>query len=191
MNKFKTTRNENFLDGSKAGIYQEGIKTQLEWIKRQLEYADFSQKYTLRYDLKRGEIYEIDWGINVNAEFSNRHFGVVMVDSDAMNPLVTVCPLKSNHGGTNSKSDIDLGCIPELGSYNTTIAVVNQVRTIDKLRLYMRRAIGVEYRNDLSDFSKKQEIHIMRLTNDKMNELTEAYKRYIMSEMINPPEIVD
>ena len=158
------------------------MKSQLDWIRRQLEYADFSERYQLRYDLKRGEIYEFDWGLNVNAEFSNRHFGVVLVDSDAYNPLVTVCPLKSNHSGINTKSDLDLGFIPELGTQNTTIAVVNQVRTIDKLRLYMKRAIGTKYEVNLSDAVNSTKISIIRLTEDKLNKLTEAYKTYIANE---------
>ena len=114
--KFKTEKNDLESISSKHAIRQEGMRTQLEWIKRQLEYASFSEKFSLRYNLKRGEIYEIDWGLNVNAEFSNRHFGVVMADSDEHNPLVTVCPLKSNHSGANPKSDLDLGYIDSLNN---------------------------------------------------------------------------
>ncbi len=173
--KFKTEKVDLNSYGTKQSIRQEGMRTQLEWIKRQLEYASFSERFSLRYSLKRGEIYEIDWGLNVNAEFSNRHFGVVLADSDEFNPLVTVCPLKSNHSGAHAKSDIDLGYIKELNTGKTTIAVVNQIRTIDKLRLYLRRIIGV------SDYDKNNEenISIIRLENDKLNMIVEAYKKYI------------
>ena len=181
MAKFKTEKNSNYYSSSKTAIKQSGMKNQLEWIKRQLEYADFSEKYSLRYDLKRGEIYEIDWGININAEFSNRHFGVVLVDSDAFNPLVTVCPLKSNHAGANPKSDIDLGFIPELGTMNTTLAVVNQVRTIDKLRIYLRRAIGRYGDRFLCDSYDEEKSSVMRLTNDKLKQVLDGYKRYLES----------
>ena len=183
MTKFKTERNDNYYSSSKTAIKQSGMKNQLDWIRRQLEYADFSEKYSLRYDLKRGEIYEFDWGINVNAEFSNRHFGVVLVDSDAFNPLVTVCPLKSNHSGINPKSDVDLGFIPELGTMNSTIAVVNQVRTMDKLRIYMKRAIGRYGEHVLSDSYEDENNSVMRLTNDKINKVIEGYKRYLDSAM--------
>ena len=178
MSKFKTEKNE-FVDyGSKYELVREGRREQLDWIRRQLEYFSFAEQYSLRYDLKRGEIYEIDFGLNVHAEFSNRHYGVVLVDSDEFNPLVTICPLKSNHGTLNPKSDIDLGYVDCLRTQNTTIAVVNQVRTIDKLRLYMRRAIGYK-RNMLADSEYEEKYTIMRLENDKLERLTNAYIRYL------------
>lgn len=179
MEKFKTEKNDWMPYGSKSYLRQDGRKSQLDWIRRQLEYADFSEKYQLRYDLRRGEIYEIDWGINVNAEFSNRHFGVVLVDSDEYNPLVTVCPLKSNHSGINPKSDVDLGYIPELGTRNTTIAVVNQVRTIDKLRIYMKRVIGRDLTSSLSENNDIRNQDVLRLKEDKFELIIKGYKNYI------------
>ncbi len=174
--------------GNKSAIRQDGMRSQLEWIKRQLEYADYSERYTLRYDLKRGEIYEIDWGINVNAEFSNRHYGVVLVDSDIFNPLVTVCPLKSKHSSyVNPKSDVDLGYIQDLGNKNSTVAVVNQVRTIDKLRLYTKRIIGMKYESRLADNYQLEDKPILRLTKEKFNLLLEACKRYFNNE--TPTEV--
>lgn len=118
------------------------IKSQLEWIKRQLEYASFSEKYKLRYSLKRGEIYEFDWGYNVNVEFSNRHYGVVLTDSSEYNPLVIVCPLKTNKHGAHPRSDLDLGIIPGLREGVKTLAVINQIRSLDKMRLYTKNAIA-------------------------------------------------
>ena len=191
MEKFRTEKNENYYSSSKVAIKQSGMKNQLDWIKRQLEYADFSEKYSLRYDLKKGEVYEFDWGINVNAELSNRHYGVVLVDSDVFNPLVTVCPLKSNHSGINPKSDVDLGFIPELGTQNNTIAVVNQVRTIDKLRIYMRRVIGRGEDRYLSDSYEYNKVSILRLTNDKLNKVIQGYKNYLssaMAQMVEEPD---
>ena len=118
------------------------VKEHLDWIKRQLEYATFSNEFKLRMDVKKGEIYEIDWGINVNAEFSNRHYGVVLRDSNEFDPLVLVCPLKTNKKGAHPASDIDLGCIKELETSHRTLAVINQTRTIDKMRIYSKNAIS-------------------------------------------------
>lgn len=119
-----------------------GIKSQLEWIKRQLEYVSFSEKYKIRYNLKRGEIYEFDWGYNVNVEFSNRHYGVVLADSNEYNPLVIVCPLKTNKHGPHPRSDVDLGFVNGLKEGVKTLAVVNQIRSLDKMRLYTKTAIA-------------------------------------------------
>lgn len=188
MIKFDTEEKTFSSYENKSGSRQEGLKSQLEWIKRQLEYADYSEKYTLRFDLKRGEIYEIDWGINVNAEFSNRHFGVVLVDSDIFNPLVTICPLKSRHSSRiNPKSDVDLGFIPELGTENSTIAVVNQIRAVDKLRLYLRRAIGTKGNSYLADSYAIEKKYTIRLNDSKLNTLLEAVKRYFNNE--TPTEV--
>lgn len=182
MEKFKAEKNNYSNLNYEALIKQEGMRTQLEWIKRQLEYASFSEKFCLRYDLKKGEIYEFDWGINVNAEFSHRHFGVVLADSNEMNPLVTVCPLKSNHKGASKKSDVDLGYVKVLGTRNTTIAVVNQIRTIDKLRLYMKKVIGLNDSNPKLSLNMYNENSIMRLENDKVEKIIEAYNRYLLGE---------
>ena len=178
MDKFKTENRSVDSYSSKVSIRQDGMREQLDWIKRQLEYSSFSEKYTLRYDLKRGEIYEFDWGINVNAEFSNRHYGVVLADSDIFNPLVTVCPLKSNHNGVHPKSDVDLGYVKGLNTGNSTIAVVNQIRTMDKLRIYMKRAIGRKF-TQLNENDFETEETIMRLENSKLEMIINAYKSYL------------
>ena len=108
-----------------------------------------------------------------------------MADSDEHNPLVTVCPLKTNHSGANPKSDLDLGYIDSLNTGKKTLAVVNQIRTVDKLRLYLKRLIGINDSgaNYSSNFEAKYTI--MRLENDKLERIVEAYKRYLSGENIN------
>lgn len=183
MEKFKTERNDYGYMSSKSSIRQDGMRDQLDWIKRQLEYFAFAEKYNLRYDLRQGEIYEFDWGINVNAEFSNRHYGVVLADSDIFNPLVTVCPLKTNHGGAHPKSDVDLGFIEELNSTKPTLAVVNQVRTLDKLRMYTKRAIGLCDGSSRQEANTENTIIVKRLENDKLNMIKQAYIKYLSGEL--------
>ena len=182
MEKFKTEKNIFADYGSKVALRNNGMREQLDWIRRQLEYFSFSEKYLLRYDLKQGEIYEFDWGLNVNAEFSNRHYGVVMVDSDSRNPLVTICPLKTNHGSMCPKSDVDLGVIECLNTNKSTLAVVNQVRTIDKLRLYTRSIIGGKS-DMLSDSFSQDEYTIMRLEKNKFEMVQKAYFDYLNGKL--------
>jgi mRNA-degrading endonuclease toxin of MazEF toxin-antitoxin module len=152
------------------------VKDHLDWIKRQLEYATFSNEFKLRMDLKKGEIYEIDWGVNVNAEFSNRHFGVVLRDSNEYDPLVLVCPLKTNKKGAHPASDIDLGFVYALQSTHRTLAVINQTRTIDKMRIFSKNAISD---NSIED----REIPI--LEDKKVNLILTAYFNFIYGANIN------
>lgn len=117
------------------------LKAQLEWLKRQIEYLTFAETHDAQFELKKGEVYEFDWGVNVNSEFSNRHYGVVLADSSKNNPLVIVCPLKTNRYGANPHSDINIGYVRDIVSDKETLAVVNQIRALDKMRLYVRPII--------------------------------------------------
>ena len=141
MTKKTITVNETTLEEreKRKGIT---LRNQIEWIKRQLDYISFSSDYNLSLDIKKGEIYEFDWGINVNSEFSNRHYGVVLKDSGPTNPLVIVCPLKTKKKSNNMWPNKDLGIIESLNTEKETIAIINQTRAIDKLRLFSRSIIG-------------------------------------------------
>ena len=161
----------------------QGLREELEWMKRQLEYAYFSERFKLRYDLKRGEIYEIDWGLNVNAEFSSRHYGVVLADSNPYNPLVLVCPLKTKHQDAHPRSDIDLGFVPGLNTTNDTLAVANQIRTVDKLRIFTRNAIGLNVHRDNDDTNGKTFVveSVPRLNDDKVQLIINHYINMIVN----------
>lgn len=167
-------------DGRGAPLKSIGQREQLDWIKRQIEYYSFAEKYKLRYDLKKGEIYEIDFGINVNSEFSNRHYGVVLKDSSEFNPLVLICPLKTNHSGAHPRSDVDIGYVKDLNSTHSTLAVINQIRAIDKLRIYSKNTIGKEITNKLAE-SEKEETNnfIPRLSEHQLERIMNAYCNFV------------
>ncbi|MGI6714343.1 MAG: type II toxin-antitoxin system PemK/MazF family toxin [Bacilli bacterium] len=136
--------NEDFLDDPNLTAHQrvmENMHEQLDWTRRQLSYISFSLEYKLAYDLKRGEVYEFDWGLNVHTELSKRHYGVVLVDSYANNDIVIVAPLKSKHNEANPMSDVNIGFLPHLDSDRETLAVINQIRGLDKLRIYQKGMI--------------------------------------------------
>lgn len=155
------------------------IKRQ-EWIERQYRYFDFADNNALAYDLKKGEIYEVDWGMNINAEFSGRHYGVVLADSGKENPLVLMCPLKSNHKKKiNPHSDLYIGEIPGLPRASQTIAVLNQIKSIDKMRIYTTLAIGpkkVNYRLEENDAVEQQ---IFRLDINKVQRIISSAARLL------------
>ena len=80
------------------------------------------------------------------------------------------------------KSDVDLGVIECLNTNKTTLAVVNQVRTIDKLRLYTRSIIGGKS-DMLSDSYSEDEYTIMRLEKDKFEMVQKAYFDYLNGKL--------
>ena len=160
-----------------------GKTNQLDWLRKMVEYIRLSATYELRYLLKRGEIYEIDFGVNINSEFSNRHYGVVLVDSGPKNPLVLVCPLKTNHTGGHKRSDVVLGIVEDLSENAETIAVVNQVRAIDKFRILRKNQIGLK-RLPISIYEEEENIEesypqVKRLTEKQFLSVRNAYLNFI------------
>ncbi len=160
-----------------------GMREELEWIKRQIEYSTFAEKFKLRYNLKKGDILEIDFGLNVNSEFSSRHYGVVIKDSNEFNPQVLVCPLKTNHKGPHPRSDIDIGFIAELYSTHSTLAVINQIRPIDKLRIYTTNKIGLVDGSRLAEPDEDiNEKPTPRLDNKQLELILNAYCNYVFGD---------
>ena len=154
------------------------------WLIRQNEYAKFAERNRVAVRLRAGEIYEVDFGINVNAEFSYRHYALVLADSLENNPLVLVCPLKSNNKGAHPSSDINLGFINCLDSDHESLAVINQIRTIDKLRIFKKPII--HSKNRFSDSSMKyiddyysEQNQTYRLEQEKFDLVQSAIKTYL------------
>ena len=165
------------------------------WLLRQNEYAKCSERYRLAYELKAGEIYEVDFGINVNAEFSYRHYGLVLVDSPESNPLVLMCPLKSNTKGAHPTSDINLGIIESLDADHESLAVVNQIRSIDKFRIFKRPGIGKkeEFQNKLNDSTRDNSDNMIddtiipnRLEPKMLRQVLDGVLNYIEYGVIDP-----
>ena len=80
------------------------------------------------------------------------------------------------------RSDVDIGVVHCLNTSKSTLAVVNQVRTIDKLRLYTKRIIGVKT-DMLSDSIPEEEYTIMRLENEKFSRIQKAYFDYLNGKL--------
>mgnify|MGYP003295471549 CR=1 FL=1 len=149
-----------------------------EWMHREDEYYRFSREHETAYDLRKGEIYEFDWGMNVNAEFSGRHYGVVLRDSGPDNPLVLVCPLKTNHKTkVNFRSDYYVGKIEGLPRQVESVAVLNQTRSLDKMRLYTKHAIGGVGCSWKCNEKLDEDVSIIRLDNYKLNKILSGVTR--------------
>ena len=185
--KYSWTINEEYISRGSIPNRALGSKEQLDWMRRQSEYVIFGSKYKLRYSLKKGEIYQVDWGINVNSEFSSISYGVVVSDSSAFNPMVLMCPLKgkkSNYGMT-SRNSVELGIIPELRNAYPFNALVNQIRPIDKLRILRQGKTMDEINQETSEFNDPSNDEplfksVPRLSEDKISTIIKVYLTMVM-----------
>ena len=180
--------NENEQFDAKRNEGLERRKGQFDvigWLIRQNEYARYAERNKFTLTVRAGEIYEVDFGINVNAEFSYRHYALVLADSLESNPLALVCPLKSNTKGPHPASDINLGFISALDSDHESLAVINQIRTIDKLRIFRRPLINKGYWVGKQD-NEQRNYETYRLEENKFSLVQKALENYLKYGRIDP-----
>lgn len=97
INKLKTSGNPKFkkLDSD--------IHYLLKRFEGEKNHKGFYPKF------KQGEIVFVDFGINVNKEFSNSHFAIVMNKNDSnTEDIVNVIPLSSKENKKYLKMNFDL-----------------------------------------------------------------------------------
>ena len=109
----------------------------------------FFRHYETRLAIKRGDVFVGKFSAQCGNELDGMHFVVALVDSPILSQIVTVVPMKSIKYGKplNPASDIYIGKIPGMDNGKEAIAVINQIRAIDKIRLF-----DYEIMNRLSDF---------------------------------------
>ncbi|WP_276789836.1 hypothetical protein [Veillonella magna] len=76
-------------------------------LKLKLEKSFHAQKNNYM-PLKSGMLLKVDFGLTIGAEFGGLHYAIVLKDSSAYDPLVTVVPLKSFKTKVH-KTEINLG----------------------------------------------------------------------------------
>ena len=101
-------------------------------------YKMFEEKF----EAKEREVYLARFPLVAGSELHGDHYVVVFLSSDIRKPIMTVIPLKSEKAkGINAASDIRLGSIPGINGGKNSIAVINQIQSIDKCRLIPLDAI--------------------------------------------------
>lgn len=122
-----------------------------QWISAWIYYIsaekDFDSSKLMTY--KRGDILHVNFGFNVHNELGGTHYAVVVEnDNPCSNGTVTVVPLKSADteeealAELHEKTEVYLGkgiVIMGQGKDKYTIAKVNQMRAIDKMRILKPR----------------------------------------------------
>ncbi len=122
-----------------------------QWLSAWIYYIatekQFDSKKLMTY--KRGDIVHVNFGFNVHNELGGTHYAVVVEnDNSASNGTVMVVPLKSADSEQEARkeiyerTDVYLGTgivIMGKGKDKYTIAKVNQMRAIDKMRILKPR----------------------------------------------------
>ena len=147
------------------------------------------------FAVKAGDVYLARFPLEFGAELHGDHFVAVLLDSPAVNPLITVVPLKSEKAKElNPASDIRLGVITGINSGHKTVAVINQLKGIDKRRLLSEEAINGLHsqfsKNLIKDYDEvcAETINRYRLTSEQFKLLKKTALGYIANNYINHDE---
>lgn len=169
-------------------------RQELEDTMRVLANIDnFHNKLETRFEIRKGDIAVVQFAGSSANELSGRHFVVAISDSKESNPLVTVVPLKSLKECTelNPASDVILGSIAGILNGRESIAIVNQIKTIDKARFFeasVLTRVETTYENNFKPHSEKTFIqlkNIYRLSKEQVKILLRAVVGFIMTGYIS------
>ena len=151
--------------------------------------------FETRFALKRGEVCLARFPLEFGSELHGDHFVVVLLDSGILNPLVTVVPLKSEkEKSLNPASDLRIGNIIGINGGKRSVAIINQIRSIDKRRLISETSINIlhgRFREktiqENTEFALDT-INIYRLTDEQFNLMRKTVVGYIINNYVRHDE---
>ena len=144
------------------------------------------------FAVKAGDVFLAKFPIEFGSEIHGDHFVVALLDSNPLNPLMTVIPLKSEKGkALNPASDIRIGVVNGINNDKRSIAVINQIRAIDKRRLINEASINAlhsQFRGNL--IAEYQEVcaqitNVYRLTNEQLNLVRKTAIRFLITNYVS------
>ena len=151
----------------------------------------FYRFFETRLAIKKGDVFLARFGFECGNELNGNHYVVALLDSNPINQVVTVVPLKSAKGRPlNPASDVMVGKIEELNNAKEAIAVINQIRTIDKRRLFDAQSIArlSNYMSSemLGEYAELtiQMKRIYRLTDEQFRKVHKAVEEYVFNGYI-------
>ena len=176
----------DYLRGQDAETYVSEIN--------QLIY--FYRYFETRFEIKKGDVFLARFGIGCGNELSGNHYVVALLDSNPISQVVTVVPLKSAKGRPlNPASDVMVGTIKDLNNSKEAIAVINQIRTIDKRRLFdsktlshLRDYMSSEMLGEYSEITIQAK-NIYRLTDEQFKKIHKAAEEYVYNGYIRHNEM--
>ena len=167
----------SYLDNENKNEYVSGIN-------RSIFYYN---NFTTKIDIKRCEVFKIRFDQGFGSELNGYHFVVAMQSSKETNQTITVVPLSSlkEAKNYNKKSTIYIGEIPEMPNGKEAVALINQIRTIDKIRLIGAKALDNfvdKVCEQIKDFTGEKYIQykeIYRLTEEQYKKILYAVNNYL------------
>ena len=156
-------------------------------VKRFNGLVFFYRYFETRFDLNRGDVFTVYFDRGCGNELEGPHFAVALLKSEPNNQMVTIVPLHSEKEDRelNPASEILIGEIPGVTNSKRAVAMINQIRTIDKRRLFDKGTIEHFDRYLHGEFAENyvvipvQNKYIYRLTSEQMNRIHIAVIQYV------------
>lgn len=152
----------------------------------------FYRNYETRFEIKRGDVFVVGFEFACGNELNGSHFVVALLDSSPISQLVTVVPLHSAKMDKelNPASEIYIGEIPGVTNTKRAVAIINQIRTIDKRRMFDKAAIEhfnqyaqSEHYADYAEITAQHKF-IFRLTEEQYKKIHIAVQQYVFNGYI-------
>ena len=150
-------------------------------------YKYFYRNFETHFQIKAGDVFMVKHlrFEGIGSELSGDHLYAAILDSDPINPLIRVVPLKSYYEQTreeNPASDVRIGKIAGTNDNRESLAVINQTKTIDKMRLFSGMVVKSldEFVINGCDYKpiKVQEKYVYRLSRQQLEIIRKAVQEY-------------
>ena len=152
--------------------------------------------FETRFEIKRGDVFTAYFEYQCGCEIDGPHFVVALQSSSQLNQIVTVVPLSSfkKDRELNPASEIYIGKIPGVANGKETIAIINQIKSIDKGRLFDKAPV-----ENFNNYAQTRPVgengeislqnkYIYRLTDEQFFKIQNAIIDYIKSGYIRHDE---
>ena len=113
------------------------------WLKRQQRYWDSTKGP--RFNTHIGEIYEVDFGMNIGDEFSGRHLALCLSDTTHSEERMTVIPLSTKYMEYNLQYEIHVTSYVDDKPIDAGV-VLDEPRLISKLRVAQLEILSSPYK---------------------------------------------
>lgn len=152
----------------------------------------FYRNFETRFEVKRGDVFVAGFEFECGNELNGFHFVVAILDSSPLSQLVTIVPLHSAKMDRelNPCSEVYVGEIPGVTNKKKAVAIINQIRTIDKRRIFDKAAIEhfnqyVQSENfvDYGQFTAQHK-YFFRLSDEQLKKVHKAVRDYIYNGYI-------